>query len=384
MSNVSGSETISRADLLGLSTQPNEPLAFSRRSSFGVRAWRRSSAVAISVTLHLAAAVVVLYAVHMAAPSAVPQPQRNFTFMEVSHALPVEPAVHIPPLSVPRLTAETVTRATALPTPRLDEPPPPVIENHRIEPSQPAAELSTPELPSKPQPGKPAAPIVVGAFPTVAASAIAPNAGGQVHPTGFDAPSAKAPDLKLPTTAVGAFERAAASDVPRPGTDRSTGSAVADAGFGALAPAPAPSAVPRTVGEAGFGSAASDGRSRASEPKHVGEVQRSGFDDAHTPPPVSRPSPAPARVDVPLEILSKPSPAYTDDARALKLEGEVLLEVEFAASGAVRVLRVVRGLGHGLDETAARAAEAIRFKPAQAGGHPVDFRTTVHIVFRLT
>jgi protein TonB len=61
----------------------------------------------------------------------------------------------------------------------------------------------------------------------------------------------------------------------------------------------------------------------------------------------------------------------------------VILEVDFASTGSVRVLRIVRGLGHGLDEAAARAAEQIRFKPAQDAGRPVDFRTTVHIVFRL-
>jgi hypothetical protein len=48
----------------------------------------------------------------------------------------------------------------------------------------------------------------------------------------------------------------------------------------------------------------------------------------------------------------------------------------------VRVLRVV-GLSHGLDNRP-RAAEQIKFKPAQGNGRPIDFRTTVHIVFRLT
>jgi len=54
----------------------------------------------------------------------------------------------------------------------------------------------------------------------------------------------------------------------------------------------------------------------------------------------------------PVEILSKPKPAYTEEARAKKIEGEVLLEMQFSASGEARVVRVVRGLGHGLDETA--------------------------------
>jgi len=67
----------------------------------------------------------------------------------------------------------------------------------------------------------------------------------------------------------------------------------------------------------------------------------------------------------------------------MKIEGDVLLDIEFCATGQIRVMRVVRGLGHGLDEAATRAAQGMRFKPAQSNGRPVDVRTTVHIVFRL-
>jgi TonB family protein len=85
-----------------------------------------------------------------------------------------------------------------------------------------------------------------------------------------------------------------------------------------------------------------------------------------------------------VEVIYKPTPAYTEDARAQRIEGEVTLEVEFSAAGQVRVLRVVRGLGHGLDEMAQRAAEQIRFKPATSKGVPVDFRANLTILFRLT
>jgi TonB family protein len=68
----------------------------------------------------------------------------------------------------------------------------------------------------------------------------------------------------------------------------------------------------------------------------------------------------------------------------LGVEGEVLLEVLFASNGRVQVLRVVRGLGHGLDESAVRAAEKIRFSPAQLEGQAVDISATVHIVFQLS
>jgi len=85
----------------------------------------------------------------------------------------------------------------------------------------------------------------------------------------------------------------------------------------------------------------------------------------------------------PVEILFKPNPVYTQEARSLKLEGEVLLEMSFTASGTLTVNRVVKGLGHGLDEAAIAAARKIRFKPAMRGGQPVDSTAIVHVVFQM-
>lgn len=85
----------------------------------------------------------------------------------------------------------------------------------------------------------------------------------------------------------------------------------------------------------------------------------------------------------PVEILFKPRPNYTQEARALKLEGEVLIEVMFGANGQLQVQRVVRGLGHGLDEAGVEAANLIRFKPALRRGSPVDSTAVVHVVFQL-
>ena len=82
-------------------------------------------------------------------------------------------------------------------------------------------------------------------------------------------------------------------------------------------------------------------------------------------------------------ILSKPNPAYSTEARTIKLEGDVVLEVIFLASGQLQVIRVVSGLGHGLDEAAIQAAKMIRFRPAERNGQPVDFHAHVRIEFRL-
>jgi len=84
-----------------------------------------------------------------------------------------------------------------------------------------------------------------------------------------------------------------------------------------------------------------------------------------------------------VEIIFKPKPSYTDEARKLNLEGEVLLEVMFGANGQLQVNRVVRGLGHGLDEAAVTAATKIKFKPAQRNGASVNSTAVVHVMFQL-
>jgi len=59
------------------------------------------------------------------------------------------------------------------------------------------------------------------------------------------------------------------------------------------------------------------------------------------------------------------------------------VRVTFGAAGDLRVEQVVRGLGHGLDESALRAAQQIRFRPARRNGQPYDSTALVHIVFEL-
>jgi TonB family protein len=135
------------------------------------------------------------------------------------------------------------------------------------------------------------------------------------------------------------------------------------------------------VASAGFGSgtAVSDA---APSPSHGG-VRQGGFGDAQ--PASVRPKAVenPSVKSLPAEIVSKPTPTYTEEARKLRIEGEVLLEVVFEASGQIRILRLLRGLGHGLDENAIRAAEQIRFRPAQKDGQATDSTAVLHIIFQL-
>lgn len=85
----------------------------------------------------------------------------------------------------------------------------------------------------------------------------------------------------------------------------------------------------------------------------------------------------------PVEIIFKPRPVYTGEARRRQIEGEVLLEVLFRTTGEITVTNVIRGLGYGLDEAAIEAAQGIRFRPAMRAGENVDSQATVHIVFQL-
>jgi TonB family protein len=109
-----------------------------------------------------------------------------------------------------------------------------------------------------------------------------------------------------------------------------------------------------------------------------------GFGDASVAPPSARRVMASASAAIiSAEILDKPRPSYTDEARRLNIEGEVVLDVTFQASGEAKVLRVMRGLGHGLDESAIAAARLIHFRPAQRDGVAIDSPAVVHILFQL-
>lgn len=137
------------------------------------------------------------------------------------------------------------------------------------------------------------------------------------------------------------------------------------------------------VVSAGFGNETAEGNH--SRPVARAALEASGFGDADVPAPPSTKSRAEVSsvTVLPAEIISKPTPSYTAEARSLKIQGEVLLEVVLEASGNLHVVRVVQGLGHGLDDNAVRAAEQIRFKPALRNGQPADSTVLLHIIFQL-
>jgi TonB family protein len=173
------------------------------------------------------------------------------------------------------------------------------------------------------------------------------------------------PDAHLTIASTGSF------DLP-PGGGQGNGAGgtkgikgtVASAGFG------------NGIAQPGQGDGRSNGRGTVQATAFGTEVAAPGTSKART---IETSGPA----STPVEIVAKPNPVYTQEARQLKLEGDVLLEVLFSANGQLHVNRIVRGLGHGLDESALAAANQIRFKPALHNGIPTDSTAIVHVVFRL-
>jgi protein TonB len=97
------------------------------------------------------------------------------------------------------------------------------------------------------------------------------------------------------------------------------------------------------------------------------------------PPPSAKPA-----AEEPAVVLFLPEPAYTEEARRMRVSGEVVVEVRLAASGRPHFLRVVTGLGYGLDKAAEEAANRIQYQPARRGGIPIETIARVTFRFNLT
>ena len=83
------------------------------------------------------------------------------------------------------------------------------------------------------------------------------------------------------------------------------------------------------------------------------------------------------------QAISAPDPDYTQEARRAKKQGTCVLWLIVDSSGHPRDIRVVRGLGLGLDAKAVDAVRQCRFQPALKDGKPVDVQIRVEVEFHL-
>jgi len=279
------------------------------------------------------------------------------------------------PKIAPKVKAKLLPPAPVFPTAKLTVPREvhaPKPEVPQVEPPKVALNNFAPAVLKQVSGGaRPALIVHTGEFgssatPTVNAPIQKVQTGGFGDPNGVKGTGKE--NAKLVVASTGAFEMPSG-----PGNGNGTGGAkgvqgtIASAGFGS------------GIAQPGQGDGRSNGRGNGGGVATGGfgaqQVQQGGgMKPAHLdngPPTTS------------VEITYKPNPVYTDEARQLKLEGEVLLEVMFSATGQLHVNRVVRGMGHGLDEAAIAAANKMRFKPALRNGVPVDSTAVVHVVFQL-
>jgi len=196
-----------------------------------------------------------------------------------------------------------------------------------------------------------------------------------------DLPSRMAPPIPVKTNVFASSGTSPDGRVPASRLEVKTG------GFGGSDGSPVQSGAGKGTGAVvhagGFGDSGS-GSGGAGSGRGKGVVASAGFGNATVQGPVARKVEAAAPAETPVEVLWKPKPAYTEEARAKKLEGNVTLEVIFHATGQVEVLRVKSGLGSGLDQSARTAAEQIRFRPGKKDGVPVDRTGVVLITFELS
>ena len=269
-----------------------------------------------------------------------------------------------PPVTHTKLLPPAPTLASKMIVPRELQAPKPETP---VAPKVVMATNFTPPVLKVPGGARPSQVVHTGEFgssapPTVNLPVQKVQTGGFGDPNGL--PGQGKPNAKLVAANTGSFDLP-----PGPGQGNGSGGAkgvkgtVASAGFG------------NGIAQPSNGDGRSNGRNVQTGSFGAQEVaQLSGKPKL----PVNSGPPTTA-----VEILYKPSPVYTADARAAKIEGEVLLEVMFGANGQLHVNRVVSGLGHGLDEAAVAAANKMRFKPALRNGEPVDSTAIVHVVFQM-
>jgi TonB family protein len=82
-------------------------------------------------------------------------------------------------------------------------------------------------------------------------------------------------------------------------------------------------------------------------------------------------------------LLREVKADYTEEARQRSISGEVVMEIIVRRDGSVGEVRILKGLGGGLNERAAQAVRQWRFAPATRLGSPVDVIVEVGIEFKL-
>jgi TonB family protein len=82
-------------------------------------------------------------------------------------------------------------------------------------------------------------------------------------------------------------------------------------------------------------------------------------------------------------LVNSAQPHYTEEARALKVQGAVSIGILVTEMGDVDSIVIFRGLGHGLDEQATEVACKLKFSPATRASKPIPYWTKLSVEFYL-
>jgi TonB family protein len=82
-------------------------------------------------------------------------------------------------------------------------------------------------------------------------------------------------------------------------------------------------------------------------------------------------------------IIHEVKPDYTEEGRRRGIEGDVVVEIIVRSDGSVGSVKLLSGLGAGLDQRAIDAVKQWRFNPATRYGTPVDVIVQVAVEFKL-
>jgi TonB family protein len=328
----------------------------------------RSTASFITSTVVNGSILLLILYIGAAARQVIVEHKYEFTQLIVPVTPPPEPKVKVTP--PPKLPPPPTPPKIQMEAPKIEMPKP----KPEPKPIQMEAKLALPAVKEAPKPA-----VILAPQPKAALTAAMPAQDNKVKPS----------------TAPVHFGQTFGA-IPNPNATRpATIAAIGNPYGGNQGPAVAPHGV---VGSTGIGnglksgsnagvvgkvaSAGIPGATGTGPAGNYGKVGSAGI-PAMAAPVVAPPKMVSAPVSTDLEVISKPSVQYTNEARQLKVQGDVVLRVTFLATGQIIVQGVVRGLGHGLDEEARRVAQQIRFRPATRDGRPVDLTTTITITFQL-
>ena len=315
---------------------------------------------------------------------------RHFVVTWIPELTPTRKLAVKPPRVLPRVTVQKVRLPDppALPQPTIAALEIPKIQHTISRPLRSPEVLPPPALTAQTPMPKVQIAVHTGLFGGAAEPVTTRRPVDQVQTGGFGTPEALPGRAQGNST--GNVAKLGSFGLPDgPGAGNGSGGfhgvqgVVASAGFGSgIAGVGTGNGTGRhNVAMAGFGAGITNGPRGRGE---ASKVTTGGFEKVSLVAQTTKSQPATTPVQFqPVEIVSKPSPVYTDEARRLAIQGEVALSVVFQANGSLRIIGIVSSLGHGLDQAAEQAAAQIRFKAAQRDGKPTDFPATLRIQFRL-